>query len=457
MMNATVILKRILLENFKNVKRGEIPLVRKDENGACIAGIYGQNGSGKTAIIDALGLLKNCLRGDPLEPKVGNAFALCINVDSESARLEFEFAIEKNDSEASYKVVYGFSIKKDNSDNSTKLVIYNEKLSYSSKGKDTATKFVDYIDTDSDTPFVPKAKYDSLIGKDKTKKTNLLVAKKMAEANIASFIFSKEMHEAILPGETRFILERLTQYAENELFVIRAAYSGRINLNEMPLYISIGQNENPRNVSLLIPLNNSGVVHSDILQNIEAAINSINIVLPQIVPNLKVGLKILGKELMPDGSMGHIVQLTSCKEGHEFPLVMESDGIKKIISILSLLINVYNNHSTTVAIDELDSGIFEYLLGEILRVISEKGKGQLLFTSHNLRPLETLDKNFIVFTTTNPMNRYIRFSGVKTTNNLRDFYYRDIILGEQSEPVYESTNNSEIALAFKLAGGSNAS
>lgn len=457
MKNATVFLKRILLENYKNVKKGEIPLVRKDESGACIAGIYGQNGSGKTAIIDALGLLKNCLRGDPLEPKVGNAFALCINVDSESARLEFEFAIENNDNETSYKVVYGFSIKKDNSDNSTKLVIYNEKLSYSSKGKDTATKFVDYIDTDSDTPFVPKAKYDSLIGKDKTKKTNLLVAKKMAEANIASFIFSKEMHEAILPGETRSILERLTQYAENELFVIRAAYSGRINLNEMPLYISIGQNENSRTVSLLIPLNNSGVVHSDILQNIKVAINSINIVLPQIIPYLKVGLKILGKELMPDGSMGHIVQLTSCKEGHEFPLAMESDGIKKIISILSLLINVYNNHSTTVAIDELDSGIFEYLLGEILRVISEKGKGQLLFTSHNLRPLETLDKNFIVFTTTNPMNRYIRFSGVKTTNNLRDFYYRDIILGEQSEPVYESTNNSEIALAFKLAGGSNAS
>ncbi|WP_458449084.1 AAA family ATPase [Fibrobacter sp.] len=457
MMNATVILKRILLENYKNVKKGEIPLVRKDESGACIAGIYGQNGSGKTAIIDALGLLKNCLRGDPLEPKVGNAFALSINIDSESARLEFEFAIENNDNETSYKVVYGFSIKKDNSDNSTKLVIYNEKLSYSSKGKDTATKFVDYIDTDSDTPFVPKAKYDSLIGKDKTKKTNLLVAKKMAEANIASFIFSKEMHEAILPGETRSILERLTQYAENELFVIRAAYSGRINLNEMPLYISIGQNENSRTVSLLIPLNNSGVVHSDILQNIKVAINSINIVLPQIIPYLKVGLKILGKELMPDGSMGHIVRLTSCKEGHEFPLAMESDGIKKIISILSLLINVYNNHSTTVAIDELDSGIFEYLLGEILRVISEKGKGQLLFTSHNLRPLETLDKNFIVFTTTNPMNRYIRFSGVKTTNNLRDFYYRDIILGEQSEPVYESTNNSEIALAFKLAGGSNAS
>ena len=41
---------------------------------------------------------------------------------------------------------------------------------------------------------------------------------------------------------------------------------------------------------------------------------------------------------------------------------------------------------------------------------------------------------------------------MKTTNNLRDFYYRDITLGEQSEEVYESTNNHEIALAFKEAG-----
>ena len=35
---------------------------------------------------------------------------------------------------------------------------------------------------------------------------------------------------------------------------------------------------------------------------------------------------------------------------------------------------------------------------------------------------------------------------VKGNNNLRDFYYRDIVLGEQKEKVYESTNNYEIAL-----------
>ena len=55
------------------------------------------------------------------------------------------------------------------------------------------------------------------------------------------------------------------------------------------------------------------------------------------------------------------------------------------------------------------------------------------------------------FTTTNPENRYIRPTYVKATHNLRDFYYRDITLGEQNDDVYDATNNSEIAFAFKEA------
>ena len=113
---------------------------------------------------------------------------------------------------------------------------------------------------------------------------------------------------------------------------------------------------------------------------------------------------------------------------------------------------MYNVSSITIAIDELDSGIFEYLLGELLRILSEKGKGQLIFTSHNLRPLETIDRGFIAFTTTNPDNRYIRLSNIKENNNLRDFYFRDIVLGEQNEEIYDTTNNLEIALAFREVG-----
>ena len=202
----------------------------------------------------------------------------------------------------------------------------------------------------------------------------------------------------------------------------------------------------------MIPLNDAFPIPQELVDVVKKVIHDMNVVLKQLVPGLTISVKELGTSLNASNQMISRIQLMSLKNSKEIPLQYESEGIKKIISILHLLIVVYNKSSITVAIDELDSGVFEYLLGELLRILSEKGKGQLIFTSHNLRPLETLDRGFVAFTTTNPSNRYIRLSNVKTNNNLRDFYYRDIVLGEQSEPVYEPTNNYEIALAFREAG-----
>ena len=55
-------------------------------------------------------------------------------------------------------------------------------------------------------------------------------------------------------------------------------------------------------------------------------------------------------------------------------------------------------------VDELDSGIYEYLLGECLEVMQDKAKGQLIFTSHNLRPLEILENDSLLYTTVNSEN-----------------------------------------------------
>ena len=204
--------------------------------------------------------------------------------------------------------------------------------------------------------------------------------------------------------------------------------------------------------NLLFPLEVPAPIPDEAVEPVKKIIDNMNIVLQQLVPGLTISVVDLGPVVSKEGHIGRSVQLMSLKNGKEIPFKYESNGIKKIVSILQLLIMVYNNPSITVAIDELDSGIFEYLLGELLNIISEKGKGQLIFTSHNLRPLETIDKGFIAFTTTNPENRYIRFANVKGNNNLRDFYYRDIVLGEQNEEVYSPTNNFEIALAFREAG-----
>lgn len=103
-------------------------------------------------------------------------------------------------------------------------------------------------------------------------------------------------------------------------------------------------------------------------------------------------------------------------------------------------------------IDELDSGIFEYLLGELLSILDEGIKGQLIFTSHNLRVLEKLDKDSLVFTTVNEENRYLRLKNIKPSNNLRDVYIREMTMQEQNEILYEETNNGEIEFALYEAG-----
>ena len=96
----------------------------------------------------------------------------------------------------------------------------------------------------------------------------------------------------------------------------------------------------------------------------------------------------------------------------------------------------------------------EYLLGELLDVFSKSAKGQLIFTSHNLRALEMLPKESIVFSTVNPNNRYIRMKNVKETNNMRSMYIRSITLGGQDEKIYDETDSLKIAKAFRKAGRS---
>ena len=101
------------------------------------------------------------------------------------------------------------------------------------------------------------------------------------------------------------------------------------------------------------------------------------------------------------------------------PIRMESEGIIKIVSILNVLIQAFGHPSICLVIDELDAGIFEYMLGDLLDIFRKSAKGQLIFTSHNLRALEMLDKESIMFSTVNPYNRYIHMKNVKESNNLR--------------------------------------
>lgn len=469
-MTETIVrLESITIENFKNIVRGELSFANNRKAfRTSILGLYGQNGSGKTALIDAIELLQYALKGLPVPEK----YADFINVEADAAALHYEFSISGGNGK--YEAYYDFELRRekveapqnlgiqDNEEAHYKAVISGEVLGYAYEDESTKIRRAALIDTTSSKVFAPVAKYNCLLGKDKELAMNLMVDKKVTAGASKSFVFSRELLTAIRNNEEGkenaeykrhiVLIESLVRYGNAELFVINTANTGIISMNALPLAFKYENGANATVGNILIPLENEMPIPEAAVAMVKTVIDNMNVVLSQIVPGLTISVKIMGEMFFSDGKKGFKIQLMSMKNRKEIPLKYESEGIKKIISILQLLIVVYNRSSITVAIDELDSGVFEYLLGELLRIISEKGKGQMVFTSHNLRPLETLDRGFIAFTTTNPLNRYIRMTNLKDNNNLRDFYFRDIILGEQSEETYDPTNNAEIALAFREAG-----
>lgn len=461
MENRIVRIESLTVENFKNVTQGTLDFENKRKDyKASVLGLYGQNGSGKTALIDAIQLLKFALCGKAIPKK----YADYINVDAEYATLKYKFVVRY--AEIIYTAWYQFSVRKvidesvassDETTNTiTKVEMFDEVLSFSYESKNDKMRKAPLIDTRTDELFAPKAKMQELVGDDKEKYMDLLVTKRLTKATSRSFIFSRELinqyRKNCNNGLYMKLIEGLYTFGNRELFIIDTESIGLISLNTLPLMFKY-RNETSETVGgLLLSLNGPALIPEDMYGVVENVIANMNIVLEQLVPGLRIGVVDLGGAMTKDGKIAKQIQLMSLKNNKKIPFCYESEGIKKIVSVLQLLIVVYNNPSVTVAIDELDGGVFEYLLGEMLHIISEKGKGQLIFTSHNLRPLETIDKGFIAFTTTNPKMRYIRLTNVKGTNNLRDFYYRDIVLGEQSEQVYNPTNNFEIALAFREAG-----
>ena len=465
-MNTSFVrIENVEIFNFKNVRHGYLDFKNTHKGfKASVLGLYGQNGSGKTALIDALSLLKLALSGKTIP----DYFADYVHVDVAFANLKFNLRVVNREREAEYNVTYDFKIRKDMDESiqnisqnemvntEYKATIFDEILSYSYVSDEKKIKLSPLVNTHTEGVFRPESKYKVLVGSDKKDKSQLMTAKMLAAATSRSFVFSSELLNCIRKNcaEQRHLdlYEALVWFGNYELFIIDTANSGLISMNALPLSFKYSQEGKSAIGSLMLKLNGPSLIPLEALDIVRSVVSNMNVVLTQLIPGLTISVKELGTELSKNGGTNTKIQLVSHKNSKEIPLQYESEGIKKIVSILQLLIVVYNKDSITVAVDELDSGVFEYLLGELLRIISEKGKGQLIFTSHNLRPLETLDKGFIAFTTTNPDNRYIRLKDIKTNNNLRDFYYRDIVLGEQKEPVYEATNNYEISLAFREAG-----
>ena len=457
-------IQHVTLTNFKNIGSGKIKFTdygcNNDSIHGDIMGIYGQNGSGKTALVDALVLVKNIVIGNPLPKDIRNYIRIGWN------QCTIEVGTYFSNEEVELKVEYICTIKAYSEE---KVIISHEQLNASEYRNDSWTVkrpvFV-YDYEDQEHVFTPIKTYEALQKADSQAKLKLLVIKALNSGDndegksnqVGSILFAGRMGNLLkknLDSSNLLIkaAKSFSWFCAANLMILENTDLSVVSTNcdTIPITARFQEKESVSYGYLSINILESTVVPETLFDEYESTISRINSVLPFLVPDVLLEIASVQKQLTKEGENGISFEIASIRNGQRLSLKYESAGIKKIICLLSQLIAVFNHDDVCLVIDELDSGVYEYLLGQMLSSVLEDAKGQLIFTSHNLHVLEVLPRSSLIFTTTNPENCYTSLVGVKPNNNLRDYYYRTIVIGGQSERMYNETNKYEMSFAFRNA------
>lgn len=115
----------------------------------------------------------------------------------------------------------------------------------------------------------------------------------------------------------------------------------------------------------------------------------------------------------------------------KIPASEESEGTRRLLKNLVPFVNAMEGN--IVFLDEADTGIHDVLFNNILRMVCEKLKGQLVITTHNTTLLEKIDPKSAYFITVDYsgnkeavcMSEY----GVQKSNNPRELYLKGLFGG----------------------------
>ncbi|MCL1632688.1 ATP-binding protein [Sporolactobacillus sp. CPB3-1] len=461
-MQITVRVSSLELFHCKNVVHGKFyfPCSKsRTMKRADVLGMYGQNGTGKSAAVSAFQLLQVLLHGQALEP---DAVRL-IDQQADCARFLFTFLVCMD--RRYYELVYAFTLSKQDLDADDAVDLANdrvydpvfvahEEIRYKELVKGARYRTLISFSMDGGearvSPNAAAAKLRS--GKD-DRMVAFRVNVAMAVQRRTSVLFCEQGFELLqhaFDQQALGLLHALKRVFASRLFVLNNRESGLSLANmSIPIHCPVEADRSYKIVAF--PINQPKWVDHATHGTLRHVLRAISKVLRELVPGLTVEARPL-RQTTNERHKGVYIELAVKRGGRLLPIDCESDGVKKLLTILSALVVMYNDENACVVIDELDAGIYEFLLGEIVKILNDGGKGQLLFTSHNLRLLEVLERENLVFTSANPENRYIVLRGIRERSNIRDMYIRAIQLGHDGEEVYEPTDRCMIMEAFDEAG-----
>lgn len=392
-------------KNFKSLKDIEFNLNKTKTKTNQFISIYGENGSGKTNIVELFKFLQESVMARPMDIAIKTLPEEVMKLNSEyikkminilqlSLNLEEYRTIEEKEPT---EIEYGFKIGKKEGYYYVKFndEILEEKLYYMA---DKQRAFLFQINKNEKS-------IEKMLNKNIFK--NLKYNEELVD--IIDKYWGKYTFLSLLTFE---MTEKNKEYIENNISgnifeVIKEIILMTVHVdNETSKFISdeLLKRKNFGNIQ-------EGYTKKENIKEIKKYENVLNIFFTQGYADIKeVKYKFEEREDKIYYKL-FFYKLIGGKV-KEISYEKESEGTKRILKEFDTLIGALLGK--TVIIDEIDNGIHDLLMKNIIMSIKDEITGQLIITTHNTLLLEILPKEYIYILSTD-------YNGNKTINSIKDY------------------------------------
>lgn len=346
-----------------------------------VKAIYGENGSGKSALITAIKIFKELSLSDNYLSASQNQNFLeeMINKETKFFKFNCEYIVDCSDK----KIVYNYSIHLGKNVNGSYEIKY-EKLMKKNGNYPNNNYHILFEITEGELNYIDSKENEK---EHIIKKTlNLLSMNSM----INLWIFGSNVYSGksgTLELDMIFCLlfiivinVYLDEEDEHELYFLRK------RIKEVDKY-SLGKRfvELQENINIFASVSEKRIDKND-FKNYEKRIGQ----LTQFIKIFKPNLESIDIDKKEDGTT-YVCELVLNYGKYKINKEFESTGIKKLIRLFDCLLGA--SRMGIVFIDEMDSNLNDVYLCKLIEYFMYYGNGQLCFTTHNLDPMISLKEN----------------------------------------------------------------
>lgn len=357
-----------------------------------LKGIYGMNGSGKSAIVTSIKILKNLLSNSNYlnNPIVQQNLDSLINKEARSLFLSVDFILN-----IQKPIYFRYSITLEKNDVGV-FIIDSEKFSVRKSINSSVMNIIYEVKKGKISDICPFDEESNGFARLKQKTANLLESSTLTilcfEKIIVPLLRKENQNHSFLLTYlsipfifSNYIFSYIDESDDHQKYLMMSSLDKVQDLEKYRMathsFFNGALKMEDKQLDILLPSKN--FVYKLEFKTFKKNVSQLN----KFLHIFKSELKNIEIDKKEDGNF-FVCDLIMVYDSYKVHAEYESTGIKKLIHLFAYLKEMVNG--SIVFIDEFDSNLHDVYLCALLEYLMEYGKGQLCFTTHNVGPMDVL-------------------------------------------------------------------